>query len=132
MSMTSMSQFGRASRNRATNAWAPAEDSEAARGEQRKWNSLGAPCLSSYRLARSADRPDHRVGVGDDGAVLHRTSYRGVVPFGVHGRAAILRQTHEIALVGAGARGVFDRHVGPGARIDQHVASGRLEDGFEP
>jgi hypothetical protein len=36
MSITSMSQLGRASRNRFTNASAPAEDSEAARGEQRR------------------------------------------------------------------------------------------------
>ena len=39
-----MSQFGRACRNRVTNASAPAEDSEAARGEQRRWKSLGTAC----------------------------------------------------------------------------------------
>src|ERR1700737_740271 len=81
ISTTSMSQLGRDSRNRVTNTSAPAEDSEAARGEQRRWNSFGT--LSPHRL-------DHRVCVGDDGDVLHREIDRGVVPLGVHGRAAIL------------------------------------------
>src|SRR5258708_7974954 len=115
MSITSMSQLGRASRNRATNASAPAEDSEAARGEQRRWNSLGTPSLSSRHPARSPDRPDHRIRVGDDSDVLHRVVDRGIVPLGVHGRTAILGHNDKIALVGAGARGVLDRHVGAGA-----------------
>src|SRR5260370_9153120 len=132
MSITSMSQLGRASRNRATNASAPAEDSEAARGEQRRWNSLGTPSLSSRHPARSPDRPDHRIRVGDDSDVLHLVVDRGIVPLGVHGRTAILGHNDKIALVGAGARGVLDRHVGPGAGIDQHVAAGRLQDGFQP
>src|SRR5580658_10195327 len=40
-SIRSISQDGRASRNRARNASAPAADAEPARGEQRKWKSLG-------------------------------------------------------------------------------------------
>src|SRR5260221_4001560 len=133
MSITSTSQLGRASRNRVTNASAPAEDSEAARGEQRRWNSLGTPSsLSSHWLARSPERLDHVLHIGDDRDVLHRKIDRGIVPLGIHGRTAILGHDHEIALVGAGARGVFDRHVGPGAGINQHVAAGRLQDGFKP
>ena len=50
-------------------------------------------------------------------------SIEALVPLGVHRRAAILGHDHEIALVGAGARGVLDRHVGPGARVDDHVAA---------
>ena len=41
LSSSSASQSGRACRNRARNASAPAEDSEEARGEQRRWNSFG-------------------------------------------------------------------------------------------
>src|ERR1700726_2995959 len=133
MSITSMSQPGRICWNRATNTSAPAEDSEAARGEQRRWKSFGTVYdLFLRRSRRSPDRLDHRVGVGDDGDVLHREIDRGIVPLGVHGRTAILGHDHEIALVGAGARSVFDRHVGPGAGIDQHVAAGRFQDGFQP
>src|SRR5882757_1854932 len=106
MSITSMSQLGRASRKRVKKASAPAEDSEAGRGEQRSWNSFGT---------RSPHRFDHRVRVGDDGDVLHREIDRGVVPLGVHGGAAIFGHDHEIALVCSGAGGVFDRHIGPGA-----------------
>src|ERR1700733_14522898 len=132
-SITSMSQVARACRNRATNASAPAEDSEAARGEQRRWNSLGTPATFPPSVpARLPDRLDHGVRIGDDSDVLKREIDRGVVPLGVHRRAAILGHDHEITLVGAGARGVFDRHVGPGAGIDQDIAPGGLQDGFEP
>src|SRR6267142_3063533 len=132
MSITSMSQLGRACWNRVTNAAAPAEDSEAARGEPRRWNSFGTPASLSSRLARSPDRLVNGVRVGDDSNVLKREIDRGIVPLGVHRRTAILGHNHEIALVGAGARGVLDRHVGPGAGVDQHVAAGRLQDGFQP
>ena len=54
------------------------------------------------------------------------------MPFGVHRRAAILGQDDEIALVGAGARSVLDRHVGPGAGVDDRVASEPLEQRLEP
>src|SRR6202043_3755094 len=103
MSITSMSQLGRICWNRVTNTSAPAEDSEVARGEQRRWKSFGtASGLSSRRPGRSTDRLDHRVRVGDDGDVLHREIDRGIVPFGVHGGAAIFGHDHEIALVCAG------------------------------
>src|ERR1700753_946855 len=120
MSITSMSQLGRICWNRVTNTSEPAEDSEAARGEQRRWKSFGTAFgLSSNRSRRSTDRPDHRIRVGDDGHVLHCKIDRGIVPFRVHGRTAILGHDHEIALVGTGTRGVFDRHVGPGTGINQ-------------
>src|SRR5471032_470056 len=132
-SITSISQVGRACRKRATNASAPAEDSEAARGEQRRWKSLGTPATFPLSVAaRLPDRLDHGVRVGDDSDVLKREIDRSVVPLGVHRRAAVLGNDHEIALVGAGARGVFDRHVGPGAGIDQDVAAGGLQNGLEP
>ena len=51
-----MSQVGRACRNRATNASAPAEDSEAARGEQRKWNSFGTPATFPASVAGALSR----------------------------------------------------------------------------
>ena len=42
----------------ATNASAPAADSEAARGEQRRWNSLGTPAsLSSHRPGAHPNAP---------------------------------------------------------------------------
>src|SRR3984957_16900128 len=126
-SITSMSQVGRACRNRATNASAPAEDSEAARGEQRRWNSLGTPAPFPVSVAAGLpDRLDHGVRIGDDRNVLKREIDRGVVPLGVHRRAAILGKDHEIAPVGAGARGLYAQHVGPGAGIDQNVAADRL------
>src|SRR4029078_930905 len=75
---------------------------------------------------------ENRIRVGDDSDVLHGKVDGGVVPVRVHGRAAILRHDHEVTLVGAGARCVLDRHVGPGAGIDDHVAAGRLEDGLQP
>src|ERR1700761_7084032 len=91
MSIVSMSQLGRACWNRLKNTSAPAEDSEAARGEQRRWKSFGtASGLSSRRSRRSTDRPDHRVRIGDDGDVLHREIDRGIVPLRVHGRTAVL------------------------------------------
>ena len=76
-------------------------------------------CLSTKRL-------DHRVGVGHDGDVLQREVDRRVVPIGVHCRAAVFRHDYEEAFVCSGTRRVLDRHVGPGAGIDDHVAAGRL------
>src|ERR1700720_3885890 len=100
MSITSMSQPGRNCWKRVTNTSAPAEDSEAARGEQRRWKSFGTAFgLSSRRSRRSTDRPDHRVRISDDSDVLHREIDRGIVPLRVHGRTAILGNNHEIALV---------------------------------
>src|SRR5206468_4700114 len=80
----------------------------------------------------SSQPPYDRIGVGHDGDVLHGKVDGGVMPVGVHGRAAVFRHDHEVALVGAGAGGVLDRHVGPGTGVDDHVAAGRLEDGFQP
>src|ERR1700694_2589538 len=97
MSITSMSQPGRICWNWATNTSAPAEDSEAARGEQRRWESCGTAYERfSRRSRRSPDRLDHRVGVGDDGDVLHPEIDRGIVPLGVHGRTATLGDDPEI------------------------------------
>src|SRR5215831_10157076 len=123
--ITSMSQSDRAFRNSSRKTRAPALDSESARGEQVRWNSFGmAPWPSTERL-------DHCIGIGDHRDVLEREVDRRVVPIRVHCRAAILRHDHEKALVGPGACGVFNRHIGPGAGIDDHVAAGRFQDGFE-
>ena len=53
------------------------------------------------------------------------------MPVGIHGRAAILGHDHEIALVGAGARGVLDRHIGPGAGDHDGVAAAGAQHGFQ-
>src|SRR5262249_20406325 len=72
------------------------------------------------------------VYVGHDRDVLQGIVDGGLVPVGVHGRAAVLGDDHDVALVRAGARGVLDRHVGPGAGLDDGVAPFRLEHGLEP
>ena len=54
------------------------------------------------------------------------------MPVGVHGRAGILRHDHVEALVGPGPGGVLDAHVGPGAAIDDRVASAMAQIGFQP
>ncbi len=71
-------------------------------------------------LQRSERRGDARA-VRDDAHVLQGVVDRGVVPVGVHRRAAVLGHEHVVALVGAGARRVLDRHVRPGARDDHGV-----------
>src|SRR3984957_10745931 len=66
----------------------------------------------------SSERLDDGFGIRDDGDILHGEVDRGAVPCRVHRRAAILRHHHEVAFVGAGARRMLDRHVGPGAGVD--------------
>src|SRR5271155_3441311 len=129
-SSVSKSQPVWVSRKRARNASVPALDAESRRGEAKMWNSFDKrPGL--LVAGRSAERRDDRVSVRDDRNVLQREVDRGVVPVGVHRRTAILRHYHEITLVGAGSGGVFDRHVGPGAGVDDHVALAALQQRLE-
>src|SRR3984885_14831204 len=79
----------------------------------------------------SSERPDDGLGVCDDGDILHGEVDGSAVPRRIHRRAAILRHDNEVALIGAGARRMLDRHVGPGAGVDDHVAALSPQDGLE-
>ncbi len=85
----------------------------------------------AHQQRAHGERADHRVGRGHRGDVGQRVVDRGAVPVGVHRRAAVLGHDRDVALVGAGARGVLDRHVGPGAGDDDRVAPAALQHGLE-
>src|ERR1700677_1850885 len=92
-----------------------------------------APTMLSpvARCVDSSERPDDGLGVCDNSDILPGEVDGGAVTRRGHGRAAILGHDNEVALVGAGARRMLDRHIGPGARVDDHVATLSPQDGLE-
>jgi citrate/tricarballylate utilization protein len=93
--------------------------------------ALTARAAFHWKAARRAQRRDHGVRLRHQRHVLQRVVDAGAVPVGVHRRTGILRDHHDIALVGAGAGGVLDTHVGPGAGLDDQIAALGLQDRLE-
>src|SRR5262245_25464156 len=96
----------------------------------------GLWALEIFRSARESyisltNGGDHGFGPGDGRNVPQCVIDRGVVPVSIHGATAVLRNDHDVALVGTGASRVLDRHVGPCAGDDDGVSSSALQDVLE-
>ncbi len=61
-----------------------------------------------YPKLVSAQGLDHCVYIRHHGDVLHRIIHGSRVPFGVHGRAGVLRHHHEVTFVGTSSGRVLN------------------------